>query len=48
VNIIEGYTKDGYIQLFEKEIQEDKARITKFEAVQRSMTQRAQEEQATY
>jgi parvulin-like peptidyl-prolyl isomerase len=47
-NIVDAFTKDGYITLFEREIAEDKQRIAQYEKLQKSMADRAGEEQRTY
>ncbi len=47
-NIVDSLNQEGYIQLFQKEIQDDEARIAQFEAIQSSIQQRAEVEQNVY
>jgi tyrosyl-tRNA synthetase len=47
-NIVDSFIKEGYVTLFQKEIEEDQSRIAKYAQIQASMTERAHEEQGVY
>lgn len=47
-NIVDSFTKDGYLALFEREIREDEERINRYELLEEGMIARAKDEQAVY